>query len=325
MARTAGDFGDRVRPGLGLGGQEAEEQEAVGRQAGDAQGGDRGARSGNGANLVSRGAGVADELVAGVGNQRRAGVADQCDRFAAEARDDRRPVRVGAVIVVPAHRHFRADVREQLAGDAGVLGEDSLGAPKHIRGSRRKVAEIPDRSGDDIKSGSRLVAHPRCNKPFQRQQKRIIMVSSIVCALGEGAMIALVGASAIYLIALQASIAAPTQTFRTCLKDASGKATSQKIAPDAYEAFIRNACTTQLGALRSAVISFRMKNGMARKAAADDADMTVDDYVGTSVDNYKFMADFNAPPKSAGGCGAAGGAATSLHRHRRPRLSSRSN
>jgi hypothetical protein len=112
-------------------------------------------------------------------------------------------------------------------------------------------------------------------------------------------MIAFVGASAIYLIALQASIVAPTQTFRACLKDAGGKAASQKIAPDAYEAFIRGACTAQLGALRSAVISFRMKNGMARKAAADDADMTVDDYVGTSVDNYKFMADYNAPPKPA--------------------------
>ena len=125
------------------------------------------------------------------------------------------------------------------------------------------------------------------------------MLSSIVCALGEGAMIALLGASAIYLIAFQASIAAPTQTFRACLKDANGKATSQKIAPDAYEAFIRGACTAQSGALRSAVIGFRMKNGMSRKAAADDADMTVDDYVGTSVDNYKFMAERDAPPKSA--------------------------
>jgi len=112
-------------------------------------------------------------------------------------------------------------------------------------------------------------------------------------------MIALVGASALYLIALQASIAAPTQTFRACLKDAGGKATTEKVAPDAYEAYIRNACSAQLGALRSAVISFRMKNGMARKAAADDADMTVDDYVGTSVDNYKFMADYNAPQKPA--------------------------
>ena len=112
-------------------------------------------------------------------------------------------------------------------------------------------------------------------------------------------MIALVGASALYLIALQASIAAQTQTFRACLKDAGGKATTEKVAPDAYEAYIRNACSAQPGALRSAVISFRMKNGMARKAAADDADMTVDDYVGTSVDNYKFMADYNAPQKPA--------------------------
>ena len=112
-------------------------------------------------------------------------------------------------------------------------------------------------------------------------------------------MIALVGASALYLIALQASIAAPTQTFRACLKEAGGRATTEKVAPDAYEAYIRNACSAQLGALRSAVISFRMKNGMARKAAADDADMTVDDYVGTSVDNYKFIADYNAPQKPA--------------------------
>lgn len=117
-------------------------------------------------------------------------------------------------------------------------------------------------------------------------------------------MIAFVGASAIYLIALQASIAAPTQTFRSCLKEANTKATSEKIAPGAYEAYIRSACSAQMGALRSAVIGFRMKNGMSRKAAADDADMTVDDYVGTSVDNYKFMVDFNAPPKAAAAAAA---------------------
>ena len=42
--------------------------------------------------------------------------------------------------------------------------------------------------------------------------------------------------------------------------------------------------------LKTAVVAFRVKNGMARKAAADDAEMTVDDYVATPVDNYKFMA-----------------------------------
>ena len=38
-----------------------------------------------------------------------------------------------------------------------------------------------------------------------------------------------------------------------------------------------------------------MKNGMGKKAAADDAEMTVDDYVATPADNYKFMADFRTP------------------------------
>ena len=38
---------------------------------------------------------------------------------------------------------------------------------------------------------------------------------------------------------------------------------------------------------------------MARKAAADDAEMTVDDYVATPVDNYKFMANMNTPPPAA--------------------------
>ena len=46
------------------------------------------------------------------------------------------------------------------------------------------------------------------------------------------------------------------------------------------------------------MISFRMKNGMSRKAAADDADMTVDDYVATSVDNYKFMAEHECAAKT---------------------------
>jgi hypothetical protein len=38
-----------------------------------------------------------------------------------------------------------------------------------------------------------------------------------------------------------------------------------------------------------------MENGMARKAAASDAEMTVDDYVATPAENYKFVADMNAP------------------------------
>jgi hypothetical protein len=114
-------------------------------------------------------------------------------------------------------------------------------------------------------------------------------------------MIALLVASAIHLAMLQASIAAPTGAFRSCLHDAATKAKSEKVPGNAIEAYLKNACSGQMSSLKAAIISFRMKNGMSHKEAAGDADMTVDDYVATPADNYKFMADLDAksaePPK----------------------------
>ena len=111
-------------------------------------------------------------------------------------------------------------------------------------------------------------------------------------------MIALLVASAINLAALQASIAAPTDAFRGCLRDAATKAKSEKVPGDGIEAYLKKACTVQMGSLKEALVAFRMKNGMSRKAAGDDAEMTVDDYVSTPADNYKFMASQNAPQAS---------------------------
>jgi hypothetical protein len=112
-------------------------------------------------------------------------------------------------------------------------------------------------------------------------------------------MIALVGASALFLAAFQASIAGPTSTFRGCLHDAADKAGKDKVAADGIETYLRGACTVQMGALKSAIVAFRMKNGMSKKAAGDDAEMTIDDYVATPADNYKFMATQNAPQAAA--------------------------
>ena len=88
-------------------------------------------------------------------------------------------------------------------------------------------------------------------------------------------MIALVGASALVVAALQASIAGPTSTFRGCLHDAADKATTQKVSADTIESYLRSACTVQMGALKEAIIAFRMKNGMSRKEAIDDAFSTI--------------------------------------------------
>ena len=108
-------------------------------------------------------------------------------------------------------------------------------------------------------------------------------------------MIALLGASALVLAGLQASIATPTTAFRGCLHDAAAKATTDKVSTDTIETYLRNACTVQMGTLKDALVAFRVKNGMPRKQAVSDAEMTIDDYVSTPADNYKFVASENAP------------------------------
>jgi hypothetical protein len=112
-------------------------------------------------------------------------------------------------------------------------------------------------------------------------------------------MIALLAVPAIYLTALQGVINAPRDAFRNCLKEFSAKAATEKVSGDAYEAWVRAACVGQLAALRNAIIAFNVKNGMSRKDAASDADLTVDDYVASSVDHYKFMAEVNKPQPAA--------------------------
>src|SRR5438309_3357446 len=124
-------------------------------------------------------------------------------------------------------------------------------------------------------------------------------------------MIGLLAAAAINLAGLQASISAPTDAFRSCLREAASKAKSDKVTADGIEAYLRNACTAQMGSLKEALISFRIKNGMSRKDAASDANMTVSDYVSTPADNYKFLANMNAPKAAAPAAPATQAAAAS--------------
>lgn len=112
-------------------------------------------------------------------------------------------------------------------------------------------------------------------------------------------MIILLAASAISLTGLQASINAPTDAFRGCLREAITKAKDQNVGSDAIESYLRGECTVQMSSLRNALVAFRLKNGMTKKAATEDAAMTVDDYVATPVENFKFMSTMNAPAPTA--------------------------
>ena len=115
-------------------------------------------------------------------------------------------------------------------------------------------------------------------------------------------MIALIGASAIFFTALQASINAPTEAFRGCLKSAATKATEAKVAGDGIEDYFKTECSVQMESLKSAVVAFRVKNGMAKKAAVEDANLTVEDYMAAPADRYRFIAGMQAsaakPPEA---------------------------
>lgn len=102
-------------------------------------------------------------------------------------------------------------------------------------------------------------------------------------------MIILLAASSITLTALQASINAPRDSFRSCLKESSAKAAGEKVMADGYETYIRNACSNQLGSFKGAVVKFDMGNKMSKKASDDDADSMISDFMSSALDNYKYM------------------------------------
>ena len=108
-------------------------------------------------------------------------------------------------------------------------------------------------------------------------------------------MIALAAASVMYLTALQSAINAPRQAFWACAKVQKSNAENQKVAPDAFEAFLRNACNSELQSLESAIAAVDVKNGMSHKAASDDASSSIKDYLSGPVDSYKSTAQLNAP------------------------------
>ena len=102
-------------------------------------------------------------------------------------------------------------------------------------------------------------------------------------------MILLVAVSAISLTGLQATINAPRQAFTACLKEASSKASGEKVGVDGFEAYVRNACSAELGSFKGAVVRFDMGNKMSRKASDEDADAMIGDFMSSSVDRYKYV------------------------------------
>ena len=98
---------------------------------------------------------LATELEAGIGDQRRAGIGYQRHRLAlARCAGAARPRLGGVVLVIGRERRLDAVAREQLARDAGVLGQDRIRRRRGSPAPAAYVAEVADRRRDDVKAAS---------------------------------------------------------------------------------------------------------------------------------------------------------------------------
>ena len=93
-------------------------------------------------------------------------------------------------------------------------------------------------------------------------------------------MIAIAATMILAAATMQASAAAaPRQQFVACLKQTVEKANSGKMKPENFGAFARTSCAAQIGSFKQGLVSFDLKNGVARKRAETDAELQVEDYV----------------------------------------------
>lgn len=102
-------------------------------------------------------------------------------------------------------------------------------------------------------------------------------------------MIIVTMASAVSLLALQASVNAPRSAFTACIKQAEAKAKNEKLKPDAFGEQVRAACSPAGEKLKSALVAFDTKNGIGRTQAGADAQMVLDDTIDAAVRTYKRL------------------------------------
>ncbi len=103
-------------------------------------------------------------------------------------------------------------------------------------------------------------------------------------------MISLMIASAIVLTAMQSGIDGPRKNFGACLSSALDSGMAQKIAVPDYAAFVARTCESQANSLKSGLIGFDVKNGVARTRAAADAQDQVDEYLAVANERYEARA-----------------------------------
>jgi hypothetical protein len=97
--------------------------------------------------------------------------------------------------------------------------------------------------------------------------------------------------SAILIAALVQSAAINSQRdkFISCLEGAEATAKAQKMPAEALEPHLRLTCAAAETSFKASLIAFDMKNKVARKQATSDAQLQADEFVASTVDNYKAV------------------------------------
>jgi hypothetical protein len=85
-----------------------------------------------------------------------------------------------------------------------------------------------------------------------------------------------------------AAINAKRDAFISCLEQQVAAAKAQNV--EMFEAEARQSCASSADAMKAELIAFDVKNKVPRKQAAADAQLQVDDFLSTSVSQFKKKA-----------------------------------
>jgi hypothetical protein len=102
-------------------------------------------------------------------------------------------------------------------------------------------------------------------------------------------MIILTLASVISLAAVQNSAASAARTtFGECVRTAATDAKKKDVPLEGLIAHLRQSCEADAGKLRSALVSFDVKNGVNKAQANADAELQLEDYYAAQEERYRY-------------------------------------
>ena len=76
--------------------------------------------------------------------------------------------------------------------------------------------------------------------------------------------------------------------YRTCLSDAVTSAKSANVKVDGFKEYAHRTCAAIEDSFKAKLVAFNIKNGMSKKAAAEDADIQLEDYIYTAEERYRY-------------------------------------